>query len=202
MKIRNLKSEGRRPKSSPGVARTNAGREQPRNTRNTRNTRNRVPYRLGFPCIPRIPRFKIAAKMAAILWGRSEGNPKSEITTWRSQNQRGKRATAEYAEQGPLSSWVSAYCAYSAVQDRSHLGFNFTRTKRRLRSQGHRALALHSILRPQALPCHAAAAPNRGPDAAFGSRISIFGFPSDFGLRISDFGTAALTPTQPRPAYG
>ena len=67
----------------------------------------------------------------------SEGRPKSEILTWRGQNQRGKRATAEYAEYSEkdcLSSWVSAYSAYSAysaVQDRSHLGFNYTRTKRR-----------------------------------------------------------------------
>ncbi|MGA2659354.1 MAG: hypothetical protein ABSH34_17760, partial [Verrucomicrobiota bacterium] len=36
---------------------------------------------------------------------------------------------AEYAEKDCLSSWVSAYSAYSAVQDRSHLGFNYTGTK-------------------------------------------------------------------------
>jgi hypothetical protein len=105
-------------------------------------------------------------------------NPKAEILTWRSQNQRGKRATAEYAEyaeQGPLSSWVSVYSAYSAVQDRSHLGFNFTRTKRRLRSQSFRGLAPCSILRPQSLPGHPETAPNEGPDADFGFRIS-FGF--------------------------
>ena len=59
-------------------------------------------------------------------------NPKAEILTWRSQNQREKRATAdyaEYAEPGPLSSWVSVYSAYSAVKDCSHFGCNFMGTK-------------------------------------------------------------------------
>jgi len=68
---------------------------------------------------------------------------------------------------------------------------------RRPRSQSSRAFALHSTLRPQALPCHAATAPNEGPDADFGFRISDFlrisglrisDFPPGLGLRPSDFG--------------
>jgi len=59
------------------------------------------------------------------------------------------------------------------------------------RPSSHRvwALALHSILGPQALRCRAEHALNDGPDASFGFglRISVFGFPSDFGFRISDF---------------
>jgi hypothetical protein len=56
---------------------------------------------------------------------------------------------------------------------------------RRPRSQSFRALALHPILRLQALPWGVATAPNEGPAADFGVRISDFGFPSDFGLRTS-----------------
>ena len=54
---------------------------------------------------------------------------------------------------------------------------------RRPRSQSVWVLALHSILRPQALACHAATLPDKGPDVDFRFRISDFGFPSDFGLR-------------------
>jgi len=54
----------------------------------------------------------------------------------------------------------------------------------RLRSQSFRALAMRSILRPQALPCRAAITPHEGPAADFGLRIS-FGFrPSDFGFIV------------------
>ena len=42
------------------------------------------------------------------------------------------------------------------------------------RSQSFRALALHSKPRPQALPCRARGAPDEGPDAGFGFRISDF----------------------------
>jgi len=81
---------------------------------------------------------------------------------------------------------------------------------RRPRSQTVRAWALHPILRPQALPCHATTAPNEGSDADFGFRISDFGFPSDFGasdfgLRPSDFRAARLAlPLRPefRAALG
>ena len=51
-------------------------------------------------------------------------------------------------------------------------------------------MALHSTPRPQALPGHERTAPNEGPDADFGFRVSDFLRIS--GLRISDFFTSCV----------
>jgi len=70
---------------------------------------------------------------------------------------------------------------------------------RRPGSQSFRALALHSMLRPQALASQAATAPHERPDVAFGFRISDFLRIS--GLRISDFArtkSEALRPPRVR----
>jgi hypothetical protein len=93
-----------------------------------------------------------------------------------------KRRDAKNAEKRAFDAAIVELPTDNLHRNCTHFGFNFGRTKRRPRSQSFRALALQSILRPQALPPHAATAPKEGPDADFGFRG--FGFrPSAFALR-------------------
>ena len=74
-------SEIRRPKSSPGRARTKRGGKEPRNTRNTRKKSRAFPAFRVFRVFRGSP---IASILRAIWEGRSEGNPKP-----RNPNRRG-----------------------------------------------------------------------------------------------------------------
>jgi hypothetical protein len=128
------------------------------------------------------PRAAAAVARITRCWPGCEQFKSPKIKTPKSSELSWRRMRASVKSKGPKKSEIR----------RPKSEGNPKSEGRRLRSQNFWALALRARLGPQALPCHATAAPNAGPDADSGSRISFgfrgFGFRVSFGLRPSDFG--------------